>query len=83
METEKIKDGGNTPDPSTDTTINNVVNGHATPTGSTSPAIDHSQAELTKVGFSLNIYFFTIIFLGLSFVGNLYILPITTHFPLQ
>ena len=57
METEKNKDGGNTPDPSADATINNAVNGHATPTGSTSFAVDHSQAELTKVDFSLNIFF--------------------------
>ena len=31
METEKNKDGGNTPDPSADATINNVVNGHVAP----------------------------------------------------
>lgn len=48
METVKNKDGGNTPDPSADAAINNAVNGHAAPTGSTSPAADHSQAELTK-----------------------------------
>lgn len=48
METEKNKDGGNTPDPSADAAINNAVNGHAAPTGSTSPAADHSQADLTK-----------------------------------
>ena len=57
METEKNKDGGNTPDPSADAAIDNVVNGHAAPTRSTSPAVDHSQVELTKVGFSLNIFF--------------------------
>ena len=57
METEKNKDGGNTPDPSTDAAINNDVNGHASPTGSTSRAVDHSQVELTKVGFSINIFF--------------------------
>jgi len=57
METEKNKDGGNTPDPFTDAAINNVVNGHVAPTGSTSLAVNHSQAELTKVGFSLNIFF--------------------------
>ena len=57
VETERNKDGGNTPDPSTDATINNVVNGHASHTRSTSPAVDHSQVELTKVGFSLNIFF--------------------------
>ena len=54
---KKNKDGGNTPDPSVDATINNVVNIHVFPTGSTSPAVDHSQVELTKVGFSLNIFF--------------------------
>ena len=83
METEKNKDGGNTLDPSTYAAINNVVNGHAAPTGSTYLATDHSQEELTQVDLSLNIFFFTIRFLGLSFVGNLYILPITTHCPLQ
>ena len=57
METEKNKDVGNTPDPSADAAINNVVNVHVAPTGSTSHAVDHSQAELTKVGFSLNIFF--------------------------
>ena len=57
MKLKKTKDAGNTPDPSADAAINNVVNGHATPTRSTSPAVDHSQAELTKVGFSLNIFF--------------------------
>ena len=57
METEKNKDGGNTPDPSADATINNAVNGHVAPTGSTSPTVDHSQEEITKVGFSLNIFF--------------------------
>ena len=57
MENEKNKDGGNTPNPFADATINNVVNGHVAPTGSTSPAVDHSQAEVTKVGFSLNIFF--------------------------
>lgn len=44
METEKNKDGGSMPDPSADATKNNAVNGH----GSTSPAVDRSQAELTK-----------------------------------
>ena len=57
MEIEKNKDGGNTPDPFADAAINNVVNGHVSPIGSTSPTVDHSQAELTKVGFSLNIFF--------------------------
>ena len=57
METEKNKDGENTPDPSVDAAINNVVNGHASPTGSTSRAVDHSQVQLTKVGFSINIFF--------------------------
>ena len=57
MENEKNKDGVNTHDPFVDVAINNVVNGHFSPTGSTSPAIDHSQAKLTKVGFSLNIFF--------------------------
>ena len=57
MEIEKNKDGGNKPNPSADAAINNVVNGHASPTGSTYPAVDHSQEELTKVGFSLNIFF--------------------------
>ena len=57
MENEKNKDGGNTPDPFADTTINNVVNGHVSPTRSTSPAVDHSQEELTKFGSSLNIFF--------------------------
>ena len=57
METEKNKDGGNTPGAFADVAINNVVNGHVAPTGSTSPAVDHSQAELTKVGFYLNIFF--------------------------
>ena len=57
METEKNKDGGNIPDPSADAAINNAINGHASPTGSTSPVVDHSQAELTKVGFSPNIFF--------------------------
>ena len=56
METKK-NDGGNTPDPFADAAINNVVNGHVAPIGSTSPTVDHSQAELTKVGFSLNIFF--------------------------
>ena len=57
MENEKNKDRGNTPNPFVDAAINNVVNGHVSPTGSTSPAVDHSQAELTKVGFFLNIFF--------------------------
>ena len=57
METKKNKDGGNTPNPSADATINNVVNGHASPTGSTSLAVDHLQTKLIKVGFSLNIFF--------------------------
>ena len=57
METKKNKDGGNTHDPSVDATINNVVNGHVSPTRSTSPVVDHSQAELTKVRFYLNIFF--------------------------
>ena len=57
METEINKDGGNTLDPSADATINNVVNGHVGPTRSTSLAVDHSQEELTKVGFSLNVFF--------------------------
>ena len=57
METEKNKDGGNTLDPFADAAINNVVNGYAGPTGSTSPIVDHSQAKITKVGFSLNIFF--------------------------
>ena len=57
MENEKNKDGGNTPDPFADATINNAINGHVAPTGSTSPAVDHSQEELTKVSFSLNIFF--------------------------
>jgi len=48
METEKRKDGGNMPNPSADAAMNNAVNGHADPTGSTSPAADHSQGELTK-----------------------------------
>ena len=43
MENEKNKDGGNTPNPFGVAAINNVVNGHVAPTGSTSPAIDHSQ----------------------------------------
>ena len=47
----------NTPDPFAYAAINNVVNGHGAPIGSTSPTVDHSQAELTKVGFSLNIFF--------------------------
>ena len=47
----------NTPDPFAYAAINNVVNGHVVPTGSTSLAVDHSQAELSKVGFSLNIFF--------------------------
>ena len=57
METEENKDGGNTPDPFADAAINNAINGHVSPTGSTSLAFDHSQVELTKVGFSLNIFF--------------------------
>ena len=57
IETAKNKDGGNTPDPSADAAINNAVNDHVAPTGSTSPIVYHSQAELTKVGFSLNISF--------------------------
>ena len=57
METEKNKDGGNTPDPFANVAINNVVNGHPSPTGYNSPAVDHSQEELTKFGFSLNIFF--------------------------
>jgi len=56
MENEKNKDGGNTPDPFVDAAINNAVNGHVAPNVSTSPAVDHSQAELTKVCFSLNIF---------------------------
>lgn len=48
IETEKNKDGGNMPDPSADASIYNAVNGHAAPTGCTSPATEHSQAELTK-----------------------------------
>ena len=43
MDNEKNKDGGNTLDPFTDAAINNAVNGHAAPTGSTSPTVDHSQ----------------------------------------
>ena len=54
---KKNKDGGNTLDPFADVAINNAVNGHVSPTVSTSPAVDHSQAELTKVGFSLKIFF--------------------------
>ena len=54
---KKNKDGGNTLDPFADAAINNAVNGHVAPTGSTSLAVNHSQAELTKVGFSLNILF--------------------------
>ena len=58
METEKNKDGGNTPDPSANTSINNSINGHAAPsTRSTSPIVDHLEAKLTKVGSSLNIFF--------------------------
>ena len=57
MENEKNKDGRNTPDPFADAAINNAVNGHVTPTGSTSPVVDQSQVELTKVAFSLNIFF--------------------------
>ena len=53
----KNKDGGNKPDPFADATINNAVNGHVVPTGSTSHEVDHSQAELTNVGFFLNIFF--------------------------
>lgn len=48
METEKNRDGGSMPDPSADAAKNNAVNGHVAPTGSTSPAVDHSQEELTK-----------------------------------
>ena len=57
MENEKNKEGRNTTDPFADASINNAVNGHVAPTGSTSPTVYHSQAELTKVGFSLNIFF--------------------------
>ena len=57
MENEKNKDGGNTPDPFANAAINNVVNAHVSPAVSISPTVDHSQAELTKVGFSLNIFF--------------------------
>ena len=57
IENEKNKDGGNTPDPFADAAINNAVNGHVAPAGSTSPAVDHSQEELAKAGFSLNIFF--------------------------
>ena len=57
METKKNKDGGNTPNPSTNVAINNDVNGHTAPTRSTYPVVDHSQEELTKVSFSLNIFF--------------------------
>ena len=57
MQNEKNKDGGNTPDPFADAAINNAVNGHVAPTRSTSSAVDHSQEKLTKVGFSLNIFF--------------------------
>ena len=57
MENEKNKDGGNTPDPFVVSAINNAVNGHVSLNGSTSHAVDHSQEELTKVGFSLNIFF--------------------------
>ena len=57
MENEKNKDGGNTPHPFADATINNAINGHVSPIGSTYPTVDHSQAELTKLGFSLNIFF--------------------------
>ena len=53
---KKNNDGGNTPDPFTDVAINNAVNGHVAPTGSTSLVVDHSQVELTKVCFSLNIF---------------------------
>ena len=58
MENEKNKDGGNTLDPFVDVAINNVVNGHAAPTRSTSPTVDHSQVEITKVVFFLNIFLF-------------------------
>ena len=54
---KKNKDGGNTPNPFADAAINNAVNDHVVPTGSTSPVVDHSQEELTKVGFTLNIFF--------------------------
>ena len=54
---KKNKDGGNTPNPFADAAINNAVNDHVVPTGSTSPVVDHSQEELTKVGFFLNIFF--------------------------
>ena len=57
MENEKNKDGGNTPDPFADVAINIVVNGNVAPTGSTSPTVDHSQVELAKVVFSINIFF--------------------------
>ena len=53
----KNKDDGNTLDPFVDLGINNAINDHVAPTGSTSPAVYHSRAELTKVGFSLNIFF--------------------------
>ena len=45
------------PIPFADAAINNDVNGHVSPTRSTSPIVDHSQAKITKVGFSLNIFF--------------------------
>ena len=49
METEKNKDGGNTPDPFADVAMNNVVNGHVVPTRSTSPAVDHSQENSLRL----------------------------------
>ena len=42
METEKNKDGGNTPDPFADVAMNNVVNGHVAPTRSTTLVVDNS-----------------------------------------
>ena len=42
MENEKNKDGGNTLYPFANAAINNVVNGHVAPTGSTYLAVDHS-----------------------------------------
>ena len=43
MKNEKNKDGGNKPNLFAYVAINNVVNGHVSPTKSTSLAVDHSQ----------------------------------------
>eukprot|EP01018_Ginkgo_biloba_P010427 Gb_20168 [translate_table: standard] len=49
METDRNKESGNTFDPSTDATMDDAENGHASQTGSTSPAAENSvEVEPSK-----------------------------------